>query len=398
MLCGKRQMDGTMVHCFSLALDMRDPDSSGSLLLRNCDYNAAEMLEDSLYHLTLPDDWRGRRRMLYSSWNEFTLKSCSEPRDYIYALLSIVQPISITVDYSKPLVDVFTDATRSIIAQEQHLNILCINVNTLNLPKERGSQGQVFHELPSWVPNYAGHHRIWNLINTFLPLDKQFYRGGGLMTAPNLTAEALNHRSLEIYGSFCGKIVSVSDRIPSWIEDEKVLGTVEQFRMFSPLVSETKDPSNNSGEEEYWRVMVGDVYNESPNTGKKRIEWNAKARSNLLHDINLAKVSKMPTRMVGRVRRVLRGANFCTTTNNSVAVVQGNAKAGDDIFIARGATLPFIIRAVESDKITDAVRRAHDNSRLYIFVGGSYVHGSMDGQILEEREAKGIPDETVVLV
>jgi len=102
--------------------------------------------------------------------------------------------------------------------------------------------------------------------------------------------------------------------------------------------------------------------------------------------------------MLKRLKHTLAGANFCTTTSNSVAMAQGNVEAGDDIFIAHGATLPFIIRALKSDVSTDAVRSAHRISMLCRFVGGSYVYGRIDGQILEELEAKGVLDETVVLI
>lgn len=395
LLSGKRQMDGTIVHCFLLAIH-RGQGSGGSLLLSNCDRDAADKLQFSLTWFYIPELWKGVYQTFYTTWSVYFLMVCSEPRDHIYALLSIVRPIDITIDYSQPVVDVFTDATRSIIAQEQHLNILCINKN-IHGAEGPNSQDHFLYELPSWVLNYAGHHPILRLINSSRPEEGQYYRGGGPMKAPNSIAGARVHGSLEIYGSFCGKIVSASDRVPDWGEYEKIMGTAEQFRRHFLLVTETKDLLNNQNEEEFWRVIVGDLYDESPDV-RKRIEWNAQARSNLLQDINLAKVSKMPTRLLQTVRLTLVGTNFCTTTSNSVAVVYGNVQVGDDIFIARGAALPFIIRAVKNNGSTDAVGSTHNTSRLYSFVGGSYVHGSMDGQILEEREAKGIPDETVVLV
>jgi hypothetical protein len=63
-----------------------------------------------------------------------------------------------------------------------------------------------------------------------------------------------------------------------------------------------------------------------------------------------------------------------------------------------GASLTLIICVVHSDESSDFVNSAVDPARLYRLIGGSYVHRNMDGQILDEREAEGIADETAILI
>jgi hypothetical protein len=396
LLCGERQIDGINLHILNLALVERDPNDGGSQLLCNCDHDAVEELEDSLFEPTFPEEWRVEPSTLYAAWDSVNTKFCSEPRDYIYALLNIVQPIRITVDYSKPIVEIFSEATISIINQEENLDILYLKRNG-PLAEERWFQGHEVEGLPSWVVNFAAQHTKWGITNTRFPLNRQNFKGGGPVPAQIPVEKAINDRILKIHGSFCGKIASVTDRIPAWLEDDDIIRAAEQFRLSYPEVTKSMDHSDSSSEEEFWRIMVSDFYYASPNH-RRRIEWDEEAWSTLSHDIHEAKVSKMPTRMLTRIRETISGANLCTTTGNSAAIVQGNVKVGDDIFIARGATLPLIIRAVPSDESTNIADSAVDPLRFYRFIGGSYIHGSMDGQILDEREAEGIADETVFLI
>jgi hypothetical protein len=84
---------------------------------------------------------------------------CSEPRDGIFSLLNICEPIEISVDYRKPVADIFINTTRSIIDQEQNLNIIC----SAQLRMEIISRPLRNIQMPSWVPNYASELKAWTL-------------------------------------------------------------------------------------------------------------------------------------------------------------------------------------------------------------------------------------------
>ncbi|KAL8866881.1 MAG: hypothetical protein Q9174_006021 [Haloplaca sp. 1 TL-2023] len=56
-------------------------------------------------------------------------RSCSRLVDRIFAVLNISSPIAVDPDYEPSPMEIFTDATKAIIEQEQNLNILCLDLN-----------------------------------------------------------------------------------------------------------------------------------------------------------------------------------------------------------------------------------------------------------------------------
>jgi len=72
---------------------------------------------------------------------------CSDPRDRIYALLGLAKegPMRIVPDYSKPVAEVYAEATLYLIKEEQNVDVLLDD----RLMRTGG-------EYPSWVPDLTG--------------------------------------------------------------------------------------------------------------------------------------------------------------------------------------------------------------------------------------------------
>jgi hypothetical protein len=79
-------------------------------------------------------------------------------------------------------------------------------------------------------------------------------------------------------------------------------------------------------------------------------------------------------------------------------LVFGDPKIGDHIFFARGATNPLVLRPVVDDQGFSEVKETHRISTLYKFIGGSYVHGIMDGEVLDMIDGMTVREESVCLV
>ena len=93
-------------------------------------------------------------------------------------------------------------------------------------------------------------------------------------------------------------------------------------------------------------------------------------------------------------------AKLCTTRRGFVGVVPGVAKGGDQIFVAHGAKVPFLIRNPSSRGRRSKKRRGNDEGiqnselkRYHTFIGEAYIHGVM-------YHGKGGPrqDEEICLV
>ena len=92
---------------------------------------------------------------------------------------------------------------------------------------------------------------------------------------------------------------------------------------------------------------------------------------------------------------------ICKTTKGNIALVLGDVNPGDFVLIAKGATNPFILWPGKGGESLERQKRMHKVSTFYQFVGGAYVHGIMDGEVLsiaEEAKAvktKPVPEDAV---
>jgi hypothetical protein len=82
----------------------------------------------------------------------------TDPRDKVYACLNNVQPrpTNLKADYSKSVVEVYIDATKAVILQDNNLRILafCERISA-DTPLLDGRERQLIQNLPSWVPDFA---------------------------------------------------------------------------------------------------------------------------------------------------------------------------------------------------------------------------------------------------
>ena len=207
-------------------------------------------------------------------------------------------------------------------------------------------------------------------------------------------------RTLEIDGCFYGRIESVQPRFDpySFRGKGEMWAAVNKLRS---VVSATETISSSiHAEMESWYALLMDQYPEADDSYPKRLSKNFGARKTFAADLEVAMRSELPTRLFQELKTKLNNKVLCTTSTGHVALVLGEAQVGDRVFVARGATNPFVLRPAVADKTYDEVKEANGVSTLYRFVGGSCVHGIMDGEVLEMigKAAKDVKEETVLLV
>jgi len=81
-----------------------------------------------------------------------------------------------------------------------------------------------------------------------------------------------------------------------------------------------------------------------------------------------------------------------------MVMVHGDVEVGDHVFVARGATNPFILRPFANDDTFSELQNRLGTSTFYEFMGGSYVHGIMDGEVLAYMDKLGVHEETIYLI
>ena len=119
------------------------------------------------------------------SSNLISTRFYSDPRDYVFATMKVLNSIDIPLDYDKKPVDLFIETTQAIIEQEQSLNIICVDADTA-LAKDSNRMPHL--ELPSWVPQFETMltepvYDNWTFSNSS---DEHNYNAGGLLPlSPN---------------------------------------------------------------------------------------------------------------------------------------------------------------------------------------------------------------------
>ena len=122
-----------------------------------------------------------------------------------------------------------------------------------------------------------------------------------------------------------------------------------------------------------------------------RISKSSKAREAFEKDFMN---TSAPAIMAQRLDSALSHKVLCTTSTENIAHVQGTPVPGDQIFVARGASVPLVILAADADESYDETIREHQVSELCSFVGGAYVDRIRDGEVIELLPKTDMPDRS----
>lgn len=79
--------------------------------------------------------------------------------------------------------------------------------------------------------------------------------------------------------------------------------------------------------------------------------------------------------LFGHIRYVCTNTRFCVTTTGKLCLRPLEAKEGDEVTVLFGASMPIVLRPVETWKT---------------WVGPVFVDGIMDGELVERNPSQGI--------
>jgi hypothetical protein len=85
----------------------------------------------------------------------------------------------------------------------------------------------------------------------------------------------------------------------------------------------------------------------------------------------------------------MKGKKFCLLSGGLMVLVYGDTSPGDILFIARGASVPLVIRPTSPHSRLGGFIRGRSIIEEFAFVGGAYIYGAMDGQLIPEIDRMG---------
>jgi hypothetical protein len=410
IMCGRRSVD---LRLFILAdfvlVDGVHAETGSPLLLPALDHETAELL---LLATLNAIKFNSRRRhgqvSLVESIGMHSSMICSEPRDYIYALLNISTPINIPINYQLSTNVIFTQATRQIIQQENSIDIIfkCSYLET-----DCSQRSEI--DMPSWVPRYDTPLTDGEL--TSIPR----CNAGGLIQDNRFTRQLAtqdNDFVLHLNGYYGSKVEQASPFFTDEARDEEMWETIlalktqlaqnsaskfgRIWRMIRPHSSQRTELAGMAEEKNFtfWETLVMNMYSKN-RPFYQCMSGDRALRKQFMQDIETALISNSapPERLIRRLQITLHRKKLCLLSGGRMASVHGDAKIGDILFIARGASVPLIIRPIDpSFKL--GKRRADDPDPEFTFVGGAYMAGVMNGEVVQEMDKMNFKDESIRLV
>jgi len=316
---------------------------------------------------------------------------CTLPVDRIYGILGLVDDFQIEPDYSRPVSQVFRYMTRQLIEKRRDLVIL----------------GQVNHEpksspsgFSSWVPQWPRdpHFTILNRPNAATP--NMYYASA---QEPLKLEQHQNESYLVLHGIPACKVVacssileersgtpgdvlamfrSIRDFIATYLVSNKsdnldtysVILQVLTVGTSKPPETESLDPESGA------EVLVLQSMMEDRGALESMIEKQPPA-GNTSREVypgfmyfNMG--AEVARDIFPKVCNKCNGRRLFMTNDGHFGIGPRAMEPGDEVAVLFGGITPFIVRSVSQR------RRESEGYGLYTFVGESYIHGFMRGEVI----------------
>ena len=308
---------------------------------------------------------------------------CTDPRDKIYALLGLAADagdLSVNLDYSRDVKQVYQEVTSSFIFQYKSLDVLSM---------VQDYAWAVTTGLPSWTPDWA-----------VLPRSIPFLRPETTSKfAASRTSEPPLHISEDQTTLFAtGKVVDTIRSIGTANVPARLISTgryaskfndalnqvdIVQMRHWEVMARKLKSyPTGESPQEVYWRTIIADADMDVENVpgGYNRIfyawrrYWGTVVDEkfvDMIHDDGTG--DRVYSATYNNARNLACNyRRFIVTKKGYIGLAPFSSRPGDHICILLGGRTPYVIRS--------------SRKRQFRFIGESYVHGFMNGEAMEGPE------------
>jgi hypothetical protein len=291
---------------------------------------------------------------LYSLLSAFHPFRATDPRDKVYSLLGLAvdrDELDLPFDYTLDVEDLYVTTAGRILTYDPTADIFahCLGTKTLRLP--------------SWVPDWS----CWTY-GTLGVAYSSIYSASS-ETAPELTVH-ISDRRLDIAGCLADKIIALGSPIlphyrgyhdsdaakrHEWlVEQQQVVSTLESY------------PTGTDLTDVLWRTLIGNLtFFKEAAEDDYREYFDAHVRADQ-EDVSEDERDKA-RQFIDAVRRKSRTRRLATTARGYLAAVPEESTVGDRVCMFHGYRHLFLVR---------------EHQKRFTFLGSSYMHGLMDGEIL----------------
>ncbi|KAF5665956.1 Het6 heterokaryon incompatibility [Fusarium denticulatum] len=329
----------------------------------------------------------------------------TKPVDKIFALINLAEsgrkealPPALRPDYRKSVVEVFRDVTLHLIRQGS-LDILS-GVEDVKFRQIR--------ELPSWVPDYSVHQVASILCMPPRPESLTLY-AAAVGRDVSIQCSPTDPNTLILSAYRVDRISKISPIAEQWI-----YGTLEKWANMVDLNAPYPSIEGESGSmiDAFWRTLIGNVglgtscYPVAEDWVSKFAAFVLQARKGVqAHFANSSDAdveSRSLTPGIDSILDVLNGncrekealdqdgdlyestmhhvswyRRLFLTEGGYLGLAHPSAQPGDEVILLSGGRVPFVVR-----------KGSLNGQACYHLVGETYVHGIMDGELLDAADNK----------
>ncbi|EEU46690.1 uncharacterized protein NECHADRAFT_77319 [Fusarium vanettenii 77-13-4] len=268
---------------------------------------------------------QGGRHRINDALNIFRARHASDPRDRIYAYLGLGSDIS--ANYSIPHEEVFKLAARALVEETGTLYSL------LRTYEENRSPS-----LPTWAPDWCADFKERDYDNELAWLFLHHcYRAAGEVKA--ITRLSSSDAVLDLQGLVLDRIVAAGHVLNTDCRMKEIITEWQH-------TPNSEYPQGGTYKEASWRTILCDM--------EKMVNYELRQVK------NISAYSK-------------RGFS---TAKGLIGLGNRDIQVGDFICVLGGGSMPFILRQVEG----------HGGDIAYQYIGQAYVHGIMDGEVMNEGQ------------
>ena len=389
LFCGRRSLQWTTaqdiaieyLHRFSLSNSSSFRDGNDHLL---------NMLSVSIKRSPSSTE----EKDLLDTWVTFSECHCKDIRDKVYGILNLANNLNIQPDYEISPEVLFGLVTRAHLSLRQDVDILRFCQRSHRPEDTHTSNMNTVHILPSWVPDFGSglHFSIFATQEANITFTKSPWS--------NTSQQDLNEAGSPETLKLRGLILDIIPEVDFGCQMRETAGihknNASAFREGYSYLERSRIPgaryfNGDDFHEAYWRTLVSGRFREGPSMAHERISdksyfWRECLES-LLSDVQVEEQSHAD-QLKNWLAICAAVSIFCLTKKDYMALVPENAESGDVICALYGGRLHYVLRPVFGDPDSEMMR----------VVGPAYVHGLMDGKVIQLRDEGVLKERVFTLV
>jgi hypothetical protein len=290
--------------------------------------------------------------LTFSSWG------ATHRIDRIYALRNLAEDASdFQLDYTKSLNEVSVDFSEHIIIHNKSLSILSAALGDLFDYTRVGATP--LKSLPSWVMDISQHIPTVSGLTAF---GQSCYNACGILTDARCTLSP-DRQVLFASGLAVDAIDMLNTVSPIRDGETPRERWIRDVHRWAPKdgMETSYVPTSETALDAYWRTITTD-----------RIQDRRILRENIEGSTRNERSESLDERTVPNEQVCLPGWRFGTGRSRMFCMLPPNAQKGDSIVVLFGGKVPYLLRPIEQVE------------GLYELVGEAYIHGFMDGKVVED--------------